>query len=364
MIDRNLMFASDNAVRDALIKRRLTNDDLKSLFISRGILVSKETNREDLSIYFSRLNHDFYDHQAIARVMGIVSGKEKSSVTYINSTFTKDEIESALNEVRDHQQNEGDTRKVTIRDKVFELTVEYKEIDYGKSEFSQVRNKDAIISISETDEGVSIRWPANEYVKKIKENLLDSLAKKYENVGNIQIEEIELSSIRDPKMRTNFFSRLINLVEGYIVNDVTDVFVYNPKEPEAGMDDDEIQAGENSNLGIHITKASLSGEGVLNSKELKSLYDKGFYISKIIWTAKTNAVDSNIYKFEAQFSNPEECKTFSYMVRGVYKYIKPRTYKKNRTNVDTLDDMRFSRLIEKAAKSALTEIRDIFAKGT
>jgi hypothetical protein len=364
MIDRNLMFASDNAVRDALIKRRLTNDDLKSLFISRGILVSKETDREDLSIYFSRLNHDYYDHQAIARVMGIVSGKEKSSVTYINNTFTKDDIESSLNEVLDHQQNEGDKRKVTIREKVFELTVEYKEIDYGKSEFSQVRNKDAIISVSETNEGISIRWPANEYVKKIKDNLLDSLAKKIEKVGNIQIEEIELSSIRDPKMRTTFFSRLINLVEGYKLNDVTDVFVYNPKEPEAGMDDDEIQANENSNLGIHITKASLSGEGVLNSKELKSLYDKGFYISKIIWTAKTEAVDSNLYKFEAQFSNPEECKAFSYMVRGVYKYRRPRTYNKNRTNVDTLDDRRFSRLLEKAAKNALTEIRDIFAKGT
>lgn len=364
MIDRNLMFASDNAVRDALIRRKLTNDNLKSLFISRGILVSKETDREDLSIYFSRLNHDYYDHQAIARVMGMISGKEKSSVTYINNTFSKDEIEFALNEVRDEQQNEGDTRKVSIGEKIFELKVDYKEIDYGKSEFSQVRNKDAVISISETNEGISIRWPANEYVRKIKENLLDSFAKRCEKVENIQIEEIELSSIRDPKLRTKFFSRLIKLIEGYQLNDVTDVFVYNPKDPQAGRDDDEVQAGENSNLGIHITKASLSGEGVLNSKELESLYDKGFYISKIIWTAKTKAVDSNLYKFEAQFSNPEECKTFSYMVRGVFKYIRPRTYNKNRTNVDILDDQRFSKLIEKAAKNALIEIRDIFAKGT
>jgi hypothetical protein len=364
MIDRNLMFASDNAVRDALIKRKLTNADLKNLFISRGILVSKETNREDLSIYFSRLNHDYYDHQAIAKVMGVISGKEKSSVTYINNTFSKDKIESALNEVRDDQKNEGDTRKVSIGDNKSELRVDYKEIDYGKSEFSQVRNKDAIISILETDEGISIRWPSNEYVRKIKEKLLDSLSQKCEETENIQIEEIEISSIIDPKLRTQFFSRLVQLVDGYQLEDVTDVFVYNPKEPQTDMDDDGIQDNEDANLGIHITKASLSGEGVLISKELKSLYDKGFYISKIIWTAKTKDVDSNRYKFEAQFSNPVECKAFSYMVRGKYKYIRPKQYNKNRNNVDIIEEQRFSKLIEKAAKNALTEIRDIFAKGT
>lgn len=362
MINRALMFASDNVVRDALTKqRKLTNGDLKSLFISRGILVSKETSREDLAVYFSRLSHDYYDHQAIAKVMGIISRREKASVTYVHNKFSKDDIEAALLEVRDDQQKDGDQRKVTSGAKVYELRVDYQQIDYGKSEFSQIVNKDAVISISETDEGLSIRWPLNDYVGNIKERFLDILSNKCGDAENLRVEEIELSSILDPELRTKFFLRLINLIDGYQLYDVSDVYVFNAKDTNNENDD---QDNEDSHLGTHITKASLSGEGVLNSRELKSLYDKGFYISKVIWTAKINKYDSNIYNFEAQFYEPKECKSFSYLVRGFYKYQSNNNYNKTLTCVSTSEETAFLKLIERAAKKALNEIRDISNKGS
>lgn len=365
MIDRNLMFASDNAVRDALTKqRKLTNSDLKSLFISRGILVSKETKREDLALYFSRLNHDYYDHQSIANVMGVTHRKEKSSVTYINAKFSKDEIENALYVVHGDQQQEGDNREVLVRENGFELRIDYQQIDYGKSEFCQVVNKDAVVSISETDEGISIRWPLNDYVEKIKDRLLDVMARQRDDDdnNNFEVEEIELSNIIEPKLRTNFFIRLIDLIDGYERNDVSDVYVYNPKKNDADVDE-EGDIDDDSNLGTHITKVSLSGEGVQVSQELKSLYDKGFYTCKVVWTAKKKEIDSDLYQFEAQFSNPEECKAFSYMVSGVYKFKSLNKYNKSKHRVDTIEEQRFSKLIEQAAKKALIEIQNAFKKG-
>lgn len=47
-------------------------------------------------------------------------------------------------------------------------------------------------------------------------------------------------------------------------------------------------------LGCHISKASLKGRGVLESKELNNLLSHGFYITKIIWVSVVNGfVDSN-----------------------------------------------------------------------
>ncbi len=99
------------------------------------------------------------------------------------------------------------------------------------------------------------------------------------------------------------------------------------------------------------------------SDELSSLYDKGFYICKVVWTAKAPKFSSDLYELEAQFSNPEECQAFSYMVRGVYKFNSSGKYNQTRNGIHTIDEIKFSKLIEKAAKEALYEIKATFQKG-
>lgn len=351
MMSGNLLYASDKAVHDALLKRKFTKADLKQLFISRGVLVSNKTERKDIAKYFSRLNHDYYDHQSIASVLGVTSRKEKTSITNVNNFFDNDALERAIHKVCTEQQTVGDVAEVRSTPKGFELRLNYIQIDYSKSEFSQVVHKDAIISVESEKKKLSIRWPLNDYIFEVKEKLLDSLSREQIKDKSLNIEEIELSNIYLPETRTQFFIQLINSIKGYPLYDVTDVYAYHPKESVNDEDDD---------IGVHISKASLKGEGVLNSDELASFYDRGFYIWKIRWISDAEVYTSGRFEFEAQFSDPEQCKIFSYMILGVYKHKSGKNYNKGRKSVSSLDEAKLSKLIEQAAEASLTKIKKSF----
>jgi hypothetical protein len=78
MKNGSLYFVSDKAVHDALNQHKFKKDDLKDIFISRGIITSSDTPREEIALYFSTLNHDYYDHQKIAEVFAVDRKREKN----------------------------------------------------------------------------------------------------------------------------------------------------------------------------------------------------------------------------------------------------------------------------------------------
>ncbi len=166
-------------------------------------------------------------------------------------------------------------------------------------------------------------------------------------------DQISLEHIDDPKIRTSFFIKLIGNIKDYELYDVTDVFVHNPKN--IADEDEEFEQNENN---VHIDKASLKGQGVLQSPELEELDKKGFYISKIIWQAKRNEIDSDIYEFEAQFATPKSCTHFSYLPRGFYRYKNANEYNKSKTNFNNHDEKKISKLIESSAQETIDGILD------
>lgn len=341
----NLFFASDKAVFDALQQFRYTNADIKNLFLSRGILVSHETKRINLAKYFSRLNHDYYDHQSIATILGIGHKKEKTSITNINNQFSIDGLEKIAIAVETEYQSNGDNVSHKVSKKGVELKFVYTQMDYNKSEFRQVIEREAIVSIEKDSDGVVIRWPHNDYVEVIKERILDLLESSDELDGDLEINEIEITSITSPELRTKFFFELLSGMEGYEMHDVTDVHVYHPK-----------MVGDEEDTGVHVFKAALKGEGVHNSEEISSLYKKGYYISKIVWMAKTDSYDSDLYELEAQFGEPENCRNFSYLVKGFYKYKDRGEYSSGRTTLPNSEEIRLGRLIETSAKNAKSKV--------
>ena len=156
--------------------------------------------------------------------------------------------------------------------------------------------------------------------------------------------------IVDPRLRTSFFIKLINGLNGYIFEDVSDAYVFHPKPDKIEDEEDDVE------IGIHITRASLKGEGVLKSEELLSLYDRGFYIWKIRWTAKENLPDPDVYEFEAQFSNQLDFNGFSYSIKGVKKYKGHGEYNKTFASLTRTEESKFHRLIEEAAYKIISDI--------
>jgi len=169
----------------------------------------------------------------------------------------------------------------------------------------------------------------------------------------LNINEISLESIDNPVLRTNFFTILINGLNGFILDDVTDAYVYHPKPEKIEEEEGDIDTG------VHVSRASLKGEGILKSEELSSLYERGFYIWKVRWRSKENLPDPDIYEFEAQFSNQYDFSGFSYAAKGVKKYKGHGEYNKNFISLSKHDENRVCNLIESAAYSVIIKINDL-----
>ncbi len=212
--------------------------------------------------------------------------------------------------------------------------------------------KEAIITVEASARSIQISGPHNDNVDDWTRTLIADVEKN--NVDGLEIDEVSLEHIIDPAKRSEFFIELIKGVKGFKLHDVTDAFVYKPKLKADGDDDD---AGTTIDLGVHITKASLKGEGVLQTEELRGLFAKGFYLWKIVWQAISESKESpDLYEFEAQFSEPETCTRFSYLPRGLYKIQEDWSFNKSRTGLAHGEDTSLGRRIEDAARAVIRKL--------
>lgn len=353
----NIHSVTDKALYDALCQPRVTPNDLRDLYLQRGILVSKATDKKELAKNFSKFSHDFHLHQQIAAIFGGFLRREKSTSLLIKNKIPHDILLEAADQLKEELQKQDDVCHVIADKNIVRIHVTYLSTNYGKSDFCQVEKKTATFEIEKQDVGYSIRRPDNDQAKEYEANLLKHIenlcvAQEVEENFDLNIDEINLSNIDDSEKRTDFFTRLINSLDGYKLLDVTDAYVYHPK-PKA------IEEAEgDTDSGVHISKASLKGEGVLKSEELTSLYQRGFYIWKIRWKVTEIKGDPDMYEFEAQFSDPLEFTGFSYISRGYRKFKGAGEYNKSPSPLSDNKEMFFKRLIESTARSIIDEINE------
>jgi hypothetical protein len=351
--DGSLYYASDKALYDALRQSAFKKTDLREIFLSRGIIFSDSSERTDLALYFSRLNHDYYDHQAISKSFNSVQRKEKVALTCVENKVCTESLEKSVAAFIDKAVEKGDEATYVATTKGFDVTFRYTQIDYNKTEFKQIVEKEALISIEKDEEGFVIRSPQNDYVEEVKELVVDCIADEVDE--DLSFDNVELRGVEDPSLRSDFFCKLTELIDGASCHDVTDVYVYHPKFRQES-DADNFDEDSDEDFGVHITKATLKGEGVLKSEELHSLYAKGFYIWKIVWIANEGATDGNRYIIEAQFADPENCQKFSYLLKGVLKLKDKGGYYSNSRALTSLEERKYSRLVEKAARESMDRV--------
>lgn len=351
---------TDKSLYDALSQPRVTNNELRELFLERGIIISKQTDKKDLAKNFSKLTHDYYVQKRISDIFGGFLRKEKKTSLVLNDDIEKSIMTEAANLLKREIEEEQDLCQVFNDKNSLIIFITYTSTNFGKSDFSQIEKKTARFEIEKLENGYSIRRPDNEQTDVYLGSLLSKIEhlekERVTSAGEdstklqLNIDEISLEHIEDNEKRTQFFTRLINEIEGYILDDVTDAYVYHPKS--------EVIADEegDSTTGVHIIKSSLKGEGVLKSEELISLYDRGFYIWKIRWRVKEKNKEPNIYEFEAQFDDPLEFSGFSYISRGVKKFKSGGKYNKNPSQLTDSQETNFNRLIEKTARSIIIDL--------
>ncbi|MCR9656096.1 hypothetical protein NB537_15030 [Vibrio parahaemolyticus] len=354
----SLYSVSDKAMFDAINQSKVTNSELKDIFLSRGIIVSHETKREKLARYFSLFPHSYQDYKRLADILGANTRREKNTSTTVNRIVDKDVIETVAAGLVSDLEHFGATCTIEESEKnSISIKVEYREFNYSNSEFKQISNKEAVISIEINEENLIIRHPQNKTVEEWKSLYISKLESELEE--EVETTNINLSNTTDHEVVTRFFNELINGIDGYKLYDVTDVYVYHPEEKHLDEDEDEDENDfENPELGTHISKASLKGQNVLRSEELLQLYKKGFYISKIVWRSKSEKLDDELYEFEAQFSDAENKDYFSYLVKGFYSYKGSGEYVKGRKSLTSIQERELTKKVETAAHNALKKVME------
>jgi len=335
-----LYSASDKAFFDALCQHKMSKPALQELLWRRGILKSSNCEKEYIARYFSRLNHDYFDHKLISEKVSTDSNREKQTAHFSSTPVKIDILENVAKELIDDRKEIDNSISFLTTAKSVQIKVSYSYYDHNKPEFKQLVTKDALISIESTSEGLVVRAPNNDYVSEITSKLLSDIEKKCGR--SLNVETISLYGVDSIEKKISFFESLITGIDNMELHDVSDVAVFNP------------DTGDQNTLGVHVKRASLNGEGVLKSGELRQFYKKGFFAYRISWsTVVKGNLESDVYNFQAQFNDPEFCRKFSYLVRGVRKYLSPGDYAKNPSRLSESDEIRMMRLVEQSARKAI-----------
>jgi len=361
--------ASDKSLFDALTQSAVTNQQLRNLFFQYGIVISKTTPRRQLAKFFSRLLLDYDAFQTLAALFDTGYRKERVTCIRVRSSATIDVYEAAAHRLVDTIAENGNSAKVVRKEgEPLRIEVTYKKFRFDRNEFRQIVTKKAEIFFEEKDDQVLITGPQNEDVD---EWLKDLIADVQENVDDpLDINEVSLEQKTSPSIRTKFFTTLIRSIEGFSFVDVSDVYLHQPKNDTEEItevdpvlnstegDTSDDGESESASPDVHISRAALRGQGVLVSKQATDLLAQGFYIARIVWTARTSYFDSDLYEFEAQFAEPDTCTMFSYVAKGFYPYKGDGEYAASRSQFTKAEDVRLGRLIEEAAHKVLSTLTE------
>lgn len=358
----SLYYASDKAMFDALTQRKVTIAHLRELFLSRGIIISPDTDKEDLAKQFSSFFHDYADFQKLSILIGAHSARERTTNIDLKVPLDKEQLLNSLQSTKELLEDKHqDGVEFWVQGDAIMCTVSYTKTDYGQSEFRQVIQKEAHIKFEPTSSGWKVTGPMNDKFKVVSAALQSQIETLTDE--KVQMVEISLSAYPDSGLRSQFFRKLIHALPKIRVVDVIDVATYNPVKDIEDLleEDDDFLDGEerevkDSKAITRITKAQLRGQGVLESEQLLGLETDGFYIWKILWHAvDENQIDSDMYVLESQFGKQADCSDFSYIVKGVMRYQSAGEYGA-RVKANPVDEERIKKLIVKAAEFTLSSL--------
>ncbi|MBT9494691.1 MAG: hypothetical protein IV107_20590 [Paucibacter sp.] len=348
----SLYFASDKVIFDAINHSQVNTDLIRELLFERGIISSPKTTKYELAQYFSRLTADYFDHLNIGNKLGKVAKRERITYAEISDTVTKQEILDGLSSVKATLEAQGNRVTLEVSGDRLLAKIEYEYIDYTEVEFRQVQPRDAIIEFL-TDS-------AGQYVARSTQNTFTDIAvDQVFSAINLAREKpvkqnrISLEGYADPAVRTKFFQTLIKSIGNHNFVTVTEAFCYKPRiKASVNGDEKESELEDQPN----VVRVTLKGTGVTKSFVIDELYEKGYYIVKVVWRVKpTSSMDADIFELEAQFGEPDSCTGFSYQARIALIFENGKITDKKRLPKNDEQDNIF-RLIEAAAKIALATL--------
>ena len=188
----------------------------------------------------------------------------------------------------------------------------------------------------------------------------------------VDVEEIDFSTFNGPKAKSEFFYKLVTTLPGFRLENVTNLKVDSKTEtPVYDSTDQDLLGGDlaNGDAGDGSTESSVSsdmlavvravalqGQSLLMSPEYQNLQRRGFFISKIQWSAKRTSSPYQIVEFSASFDDPAVGCGFVYSVRG-WSTQKDGIYTKGFNGIPADEKKMLMQMLEQRSMALFCELR-------
>ncbi|MDR6208236.1 hypothetical protein [Paraburkholderia graminis] len=354
-------YATDKDIFDLLAcaKRSLTEGVLREIARERGIFYSPLDTRDDLVEAISQLPFTLNELQEVmGRRESPRRGEKTTSVT-LDATISIDDLKAVVSE---YKADVGDTEKVVSHSKGTDglvMSVEYDDMDYSRTRLIQRQRLDSTIEFKQKEGKTVIRLPASTKSKQIVENLTGRIERR--RLAPIVREAVELDANFTADERTTFFVRLISELPNHKLHGVTNLKIAPGRREDDELDEDDIDedatAEARQELLVIVRSMALSGENLIESKEYRSLRDRGFFITSVTWKTKETQPPYDIPHLHAEFEDGENGKSFKYAVKGMYRFQEGE-YTKTARPVDDAGREALYELIESAARSILHDMKE------
>lgn len=347
--------------------RKIGIKGLLDIAKQKSILISKDDERNKLAEYVSQLPFDYDNIVSLYEIIEQDSRREKLSTSQIKSSFDYPKLQTSIENLSSPLALSGEKAVIITNPASKNIIVEYEytEVDFSKATMLQETLRKDRIEFLPTEKSVTnVRFAANEKCK----DLVDKIIKEIEGLvkSKFEVDEIELSHIKDGKLRNDFFFTLINGLDGLRLDDVSGIKISRNDDSSVELDDDS--EGESSEDGDEVVptdsfegfikEVALKGKALLGQKEYLDFVEKGFFISNLTWKSLDSSLEPNLLvEFEAGFEDHQECKGFQYAVKGAYFYKKDDSgFSATRRSLSEPDKILYKSKIENAARMSKEKV--------
>lgn len=350
-------YALPNEIYDALYssKQKYPDSKLREYAIKRGLVLSQELDRNELCLRIASLPFSYEDYSQLSNSLILEAKQPNTQVRKLDRKIPIEKIQHIGQDLKNKYpdaafkftKGESDNENIVI-------TIEHIERDHSQTPLRQKTYKTEKIEIS----GDVISRTSNEYSKSIEYTLIDLIEKEcgYE----IKAKDIDLSSFSS-KYVNRFFVELPRYIKELGFSHVISVKV--KKNNIDSYDDDEMTREIESKLSGHITAASLSGENILGSPQVKSFLEGDeYYIHLLKWETESVSVsDTNGAKLviEIKVTPPETRTDFSFDITGYYPKNKQNfKFVKNIQKMEGFKKRPFMKIIRDSAFDFYEELKN------
>ena len=347
----HLYYKTDKNVFDALHNRKIGKTVIIEQLKDRGILISDEDEKDNIMEYASPLFTNYYDQVFLLDTLSSSSSKKTYSNVELSTKMKSLDMQKIMEGVKsDRENNETESVNLTKNnDGSFVITSTYTEADLSKNVMSQSLTKTTEVRVWEDESGrVQVRGVSDKKGLQIISAIENEIKVKDQNMEKYVIE---FSTIVDHMFRNEFFRKLINSIDGFDAFDVKSVSTSTGNSPETEDDGTMLP---------YVNKLILNGSSVINSKQFTDLYNSGFYISKIEWTAIEKAHNGDKIDFTAEFKDSINCTGFTYTPLRLYKSKDNGDFNVSSSKLSNIAETALLSLIEQSARSAHKEVIEMY----